>query len=155
MKRLNKKGFTLIELLAVIVILAVVMVITIPSVLNSMSAAKSGQLQNAADVVSKWLTDNYEISLAAAELGTGTMDSTYASAVGTSAATYWNTSRNIASLLQVAGVADPGTNISTAYAIKQGNKICVTLTANSGGSFYVNDGTNKATSKGCTEVSAS
>ena len=52
----NRKGFTLIELLAVIVILAIVMVVTIPSVLNAMDNAKRGQLENASEAVSSWLT---------------------------------------------------------------------------------------------------
>ncbi len=40
MKKMNKKGFTLVELLAVIVVLAIIMVIAVPSVLNSMNAAR-------------------------------------------------------------------------------------------------------------------
>ncbi len=39
--RLNKKGFTLVELLAVIVVLAVIMVIAIPSVMDTMTKARS------------------------------------------------------------------------------------------------------------------
>lgn len=60
MKRLNRKGFTLIELLAVIVILAIVLVVTIPSVISSLNSAREKSLQNAADVVSDWMTKQYQ-----------------------------------------------------------------------------------------------
>ncbi len=154
MKKLNRKGFTLIELLAVIVILAIVMVVTIPSVINAMNGARSGQLKNAADSVAEWLTKNYELSQYSASLGTGTTDKQYSDFMNGKS---WSTtaSLDIASVLEAAGVSDASKNISTAYAkLGSNNKICVTLTAGSDGSFYVNGATNKATSAGCSEVAA-
>ena len=38
---MNKKGFTLVEILAVIVILAIIMIIAIPSIGNTLNAAKN------------------------------------------------------------------------------------------------------------------
>lgn len=48
-KRFSNKGFTLVELLAVIVILAIILLIAIPTVLNSIEAAKRKSFVNFAD----------------------------------------------------------------------------------------------------------
>ena len=158
MKKLNKKGFTLIELLAVIVILAVVMVVTIPSVINSMNSARSGQLQNAADTVSKWLTDNYELASLTGDLG-GAPDQAYTTYM--SGKSWSNILTLDANVLAAAGVSEPNKNIDNSnnvYKAKArlvGNKICVTLMAKQGGSFYVNSGENTKSTKGCAAISLS
>ena len=155
MKKLNRKGFTLIELLAVIVILAIVMVVTIPSVINAMNGARSGQLKNAADTVAEWLTKNYELSGYSATLGTATVDKAYSDfmGTGTTAKTWTTTAMDISDILEAAGISDADTNIATATGkLGSNNKICVELTAASGGSFYVNStdaNANKASSSGC------
>ena len=168
MKRLNKKGFTLIELLAVIVILAIVMVITIPSVINSMNAAKSAQLQNAADIVSKWLTDNYELANLSDVL-TDAPDATYTTFMSDKEwTTVYNghTEYNILKLdfdvLEAAGISAPSRLIDSgfasgslyinAYAKLVDSKICVSLKANPRGKLYVDGDSNIGTSQGCTSL---
>ena len=162
MKKLNRKGFTLIELLAVIVILAIVMVVTIPSVINAMNSARSGQLKNAADTVADWLTKNYELSTYSGALGTDPVDPNYNEFLNNTTDKAWTKVENGTSVNKVltmrsedlvnAGITDASSNIETALAKLVGNKVCVTLTAKSTGSFNVNGGTNKATSAGCDEV---
>lgn len=159
MKKLNRKGFTLIELLAVIVILAIVMVVTIPSVINSMNSARSGQLKNAADSVSEWLTKNYELSTFSAELGSAP-DAAYTTYIGTgeNKKTWGASDVNSldATVLTAAGVSNAANNIASGYAKMVGGKICVTLEAKEGGSFYVNGAdSQKQTSTGCSVVSGS
>ena len=160
MKKLNRKGFTLIELLAVIVILAIVMVVTIPSVINSMNSARSGQLKNAADSVSEWLTKNYELSTFSAELGSApdTAYTNYMKPAGGTEKTWGASDVNSldSTVLTAAGVSNAANNIASGYAKMVGGKICVTLEAKEGGSFYVNGAdSQKQTSTGCSVVSGS
>ena len=171
MKKLNRKGFTLIELLAVIVILAIVMVVTIPSVINAMNSARSGQLKNAADTVADWFSKNYELNNYSGALGstvTNPADTNYTTFV---ASNPWTDNSGTAKTVSLctgtagsttcdiitkAGITDADKNIESGYAKLVGNKICVTLTAASGGSFYVNGSTNQSqTSAGCETVSGS
>ena len=165
MKKLNRKGFTLIELLAIIVILAIIMVVTIPTVLSSMNSARGSQLQNATDSVAEWFTKQYEL----ASMGsvTGGADAAFTTFVGTDGFTSINGGAKKKALttavLEAAGIANAADNIdisntaSYVYYNTTNNKICVQLTAKSGGSFYVNGGDtskdredNVDTSSGCT-----
>lgn len=152
MKRLNKKGFTLIELLAVIVILAIVLVVTIPSVINTMNDARDKSLQNAADTVAEWFTKQYELATLGATLGSGTVDEAYSKFVGTAGLT--TTAKNLdASVLVAAGISKPADNIeigNNSTVKLNGTKVCVELTAKSGGSFYATDrDDHKRSSAGC------
>lgn len=161
MKKLNRKGFTLIELLAIIVILAIIMVVTIPTVLSSMNTARKNQLQNATDSVAEWFTKQYEL----ANMGdiAGGADTAFNTFIGsgnsyTSINGVGNKKTLTTAVLEAAGIANAANNIdvtndaSYVYYNTTNNKICVQLTAKSGGSFYVNDGTtgaNVTTSSGC------
>lgn len=171
--KLNKKGFTLIELLAVIVILAIIMVVTIPTVLNTMSKARTNQLQNAADSVSEWFAKQYELAamgnfaggaeasfntfvnnLSCTETnGTKSCNGTYQTLNGKSAAHKLDSV-----VLTAGGVSNAEANIdlgqnaeSYVYYNTSNGRMCVVLTAKDGGSFYVNasDGVNKVCSSGC------
>ena len=150
MKKLNRKGFTLIELLAVVVIMAVILVVTIPSVLTSMANAKKSQLQNATDSVAEWYAKQYELD----KYGIGQTDPVYDAFKPTDSEKTFNGTGGSAALV-AAGVSKPGENLNLATSKIKVNstngKICVTLVAKDGGSFWVNeDGyNNTATSSGC------
>ena len=150
MKKLNRKGFTLIELLAVVVIMAVILVVTIPSVLTSMNNAKKNQLQNATDSVAEWFSKQYELDKYGLE---GTEKAYNDFKPTTSDKTFDRTGGSVA--LVAAGISKPGDNLDLAASkikINETNgKICVTLVAKSGGSFYVNETgyNNTKTSAGC------
>ena len=168
MKKLNRKGFTLIELLAVIVILAIVMVVTIPSVINAMNSARSGQLKNAADTVAEWFQKNYELDTYAGVLADNPADTAYLTWVSSNPWMDGSNPKTVAlctttgsgdseqhecDIVGTAGVSNAGANIATGYAKLVSNKVCVTLTAKEGGSFYVNGTTNQSqTSTGCADV---
>ena len=146
MKKLNRKGFTLIELLAVIVILAVVLVVTIPSVIDTMNDARAKSLQNAANTVEEWFTKQYEIETLGATLGSGTNDSAYTTFKGSN---NFTTSQMplTSEVLKAAGVSDT-TGLSGTIELK-GTKICISLTAVQGSTFFNN------TTNGNTKSSAS
>ena len=152
MKKLNRKGFTLIELLAVIVILAIVLVVTIPSVLTTMNDARNRNLQNAANTVAEWFTKQYELNVLGANLGSGNVDSVFASnytATGKSIPTSATAIPN--EVLIAAGISGGTTNVTGTVYLQTNDKFCIVLTAVSGGSFHVNASgyTNKASSSGC------
>ena len=63
MKRLNNKAFTLIELLAVIVVLAILLVIAVPRVLDVIESARSESLGKSAQIVAKYLKEQYAIQM--------------------------------------------------------------------------------------------
>ena len=148
--KLNRKGFTLIELLAIIVILAIIMVVTIPTVLNSMDSAKEKQLQNAVDSVADWVQKQYDLTY----MGTlgGDVNSLYTTAITgkTSIVGEDNKVNMESTLIEAAGIADAVNNIESGYFYYNNskNRICVSLTAKSGGSFYV-AGKETKTSSGC------
>ncbi len=151
MKKLNRKGFTLIELLAVIVILAIVLVVTIPSVLTTMNDARDKNLQNAADTVAEWFTKQYELAVLGSDLGSGNVSTAYTTFGLT--ATQKPLTKEV---LIAAGIADADTNLDLtepkSIVVLNGTKVCVKLTAKSGGSFYNNDTTkydNCKVSSGC------
>lgn len=151
MKKLNRKGFTLIELLAIIVILAIIMVVTIPTVLSSLGNARLGQLQNASDSVEKWFED--QSSLGNMSEITGGADANYTTFVGATGLPTVESSAKVltAAVLSAAGIADPSTNLdlTNSKVYLKGTRVCVKLTAKSGGKFYTNGGTNSVTSGGC------
>ncbi len=138
MKKLNRKGFTLIELLAVIVILAIVLVVTIPSVLSTMNDARDKNLQNAADTVAEWFTKQYELAVLGSDLGSGNVSAAYTTFGLT--ATQKPLTKDV---LIAAGIADADSNLdlTKSIVVLNGTKVCVKLTARSGGSFYNNDTT--------------
>lgn len=149
MKKLNRKGFTLIELLAIIVILAIIMVVTLPTMLDSMSSAKTGQLSNAAASVQDWIKKQETlIAMGKDASGEWLASDSYKTFLGATAANPFNPSTHkltstaktlTAAALEDAGIADPDTNIDlTGSTVKlNGTKICVVLKAKVGGSFYV------------------
>lgn len=155
MKKLNRKGFTLIELLAVIVILAIVLVVTIPSVLTTMNDARDKNLQNAADTVAEWFTKQYELAVLGSDLGSGNVSTVYTTFIGNNGLTA--TQKLLTKEVVVAaGIAEADTNLdltgTNSTVSLNGTKICVKLTAKSGGSFYNNDTTkydNCKVSSGC------
>ena len=63
MKKLTKKGFTLIELLAVIVVLAILLVIAVPRVLDVIESARSESLGKSAQIVARYLKQDYAIKM--------------------------------------------------------------------------------------------
>ena len=149
-KKNRKKGFTLIELLTVIVILAIVLIVVIPTVINSISEAKSAQLVNATSTVSDFVSKKQQYL----DFGLGD-DSTYSEFISTCYPngldhSYTEAMQNdhalsncqlSASFLKEAGISDPEKNIDleNSYIWKTNNdKIGVRLTAKEGGAFYVN-----------------
>ena len=158
MKKLNRKGFTLIELLANIVILAIIMVVTIPTVLNSMSSAKEGQLQNAANSVAEWFEKQY--SLATLGSVSGGAASAYTTFLSSSTMPTTSTSAKPLTIdvLEAAGISDASNNIdvsgtgssakSTIYYNTTKGRMCVKLTAKASGQFD-NDTDDEKTSSGC------
>lgn len=171
MKKLNRKGFTLIELLAVIVILAIVLVVTIPSVIDTMNDARDKNLQNATDTVAEWFTKQYELNVLGSDLGSSSVDSAFKDTfmkLGTENAKSLDNVLDLdADVLVAAGVANAGANIllsgdtgatdaNKSVVTLDNGKICVRLSAKSGGSFYNNDTStykNCKTSSGCSTVS--
>ena len=156
---MNKKGFTLIELLAIIVILAIIMVVTIPTVLTSMDSAKTSQLENATASVAEWFEKQYTLATMGT-VGDAGANNAYTTFVGTNSAIEnksnpkkFSENGGEAALI-AAGVADAGENFdltkSTVYFDTAKGRVCVTLVAKSGGSFYVsNTADNTRTSAGC------
>ncbi len=159
----NKKGFTLIELLAVIVILAIVMVVTIPSVLNAMDNAKKGQLDNASETVSSWLTKQNSLKELGADFGmTDSVYDDFIEAYGEFSDTFENAVKEGKKLsncsdesylmLNTAGVADPENNINLdkSYIWKNASeeKIYVKLSAKEGGAFYVGGSSSSSEEQG-------
>lgn len=154
--KLNKRGFTLIELLAVIVILAIVLVVTIPSVINSMSSAKNGQLKNATKVLSDWLTKQNDILDLGLDMGIDSTYSNFISAYGNFENSYVDAVENNKPLslcssesyamLAASGISLPEDNIDieNSYIWKDDKKIEASLSAKEGGVFYVPDGTNNS-----------
>ena len=171
MKKLNRKGFTLIELLAIIVILAIIMVVTLPTMLDSMSSAKTGQLSNAAASVEDWFKkQNTLVVMGKDATGNWVASSTFTDylddigdndgifEIGDEDFSKVTTEKNLTvAALEAAGIADPAKNLMTATdaaagvavsTVKyNGGKACVTLVAKPGGSFYVEGDTSR--SSGC------
>lgn len=146
MKKLNRKGFTLIELLAVIVVLAIVLVVTIPSVISSMNSAKGKQLTNAVGTVTEWFQKNYDIAKVGDSSVVGEASAEYNTFVGAGGLT--TTAKDLdATILKAAGISNP-TGLSGTVKLN-GTKVCVTITAAEGSSFYVNGGTNTVNGSGC------
>lgn len=61
--KLNKKGFTLIELLAVIVVLALILVIAVPRIMDVISKAAQGSLDQSAKMVAKYMQKDYALKM--------------------------------------------------------------------------------------------
>ncbi len=152
MKRLNRKGFTLIELLAVVIILAIIVVVTVPTIINTISDARTQSIWNLAGSVAR----SYE-NMAAQDL-LASNPTLQGAAIATNTWTCFNQRGNLAEILELSEtdvkldgtvpLADAGgeldltkitsTSSCSAIRVKANGTAEVLLVAADGGRFQLN-----------------
>ena len=143
MKRLNKKGFTLVELLAVIIILAIVVGITIPAVLTTVDQARKKAGEDAAAIMADWIDKQYGL----VTIGFGGADSIFTTVCGDTGVGCTNktidpTDSSFADFVTTAGLKTSDISQVEITINTVSGRSCVTLTAASGGSYYINKNDN-------------